>query len=98
MKISKAIYACTAAALSMAAAVGSADAASSRFCEGGNWTLTQQGDTMLARGRHVRFDIDLATMGVRNWTLTGAANPGRLVTVPTVLFAEKTPLHGAVLN
>jgi hypothetical protein len=79
-------------------AAGEADAASSRFCDGGGWVLTQQGNTMLVRGRHVQFDIDLRTMGVRNWTLTGVANPGRLVTRPTVIFSEKTPLHGATLT
>lgn len=78
--------------------VGEAEAARSADCEGGGWVLTQQGDTMLVRGRHVRFDIDLRTMGVRNWALTGAANPGRLVEQPTTIFSEKTPLHGAVLT
>src|SRR3712207_1908961 len=53
---------------------------------------------MLVRGKHVQFDIDMRTMGVRNWTLTGALNPGRLVERPTVIFAEKTPLHGATLT
>jgi hypothetical protein len=77
---------------------GYAEAASSRFCEGGGWVLTQQGNTMLVRGRHVQFDIDLRTGGVRNWTLTGAPNPGRLVERPTMIFSEKTPLHGAVLT
>lgn len=75
-----------------------AAAASSRFCRGGGWVLTQQGNTMLARGLHVQFDIDLRTMAVRNWTLTGAPNPGRLVERPTMIFAEKTPLHGAILT
>jgi hypothetical protein len=37
-------------------------------------------------------------MGVRNWTLTGAQNPGRLVERPTAIFSEKTPLHGTVLT
>jgi hypothetical protein len=77
---------------------GEARAASSRFCEGGAWVLTQQGNTMLVRGRHVQFDIDLRTMAVLNWTLTGAPNVGRLVDRPTVIFLEKTPLHGAVLT
>jgi hypothetical protein len=86
------------AALGIIFTSGPAHAASSRFCEGGRWVLTQQGDTMLVRGTHVRFDIDLRTMAVRNWTLTGAANAGRLVERPTVIFTEKTPLHGAVLT
>jgi hypothetical protein len=84
--------------LGVAFTSGEAQAASSRFCEGGGWVLTQQANTMLVRGKHVRFDIDLRTMGVRNWTLTGAVNPGRLVDQPTVIFTEKTPLHGKVLT
>ncbi len=76
---------------------GQVKAASSRFCEGGGWVLTEKGKTMLVRGRHVQFDIDLRTGGVRNWTLTGALNTGRLVERPTMIFSEKTPLHGAVL-
>lgn len=79
-------------------AAGEAEAASSAFCEGGGWTLTTSGNTLLVRGRHVRFDVNLGTGGVRNWTLTGALNPGRLVTQPTVIFTEKTPLHGATLT
>ena len=75
-----------------------AEAARSRDCEGGGWVLTQQGNLMQVRGRHVHFDLDLRTMEVLNWTLTGAANPGRLVDRPTVIFASKTPLHGAVLT
>jgi hypothetical protein len=77
---------------------GEAEAARSGDCDGGGWVLTQQGDTMLVRGRHIHFDIDLRTMGVRDWALTGAPNPGRLVEEPTVIFSEKTPLHGAVLT
>jgi len=77
---------------------GQVKAASSRFCEGGGWVLTEKGKTMLVRGRHVQFDIDLRTGGVRNWTLTGALNTGRLVERPTMIFSEKTPLHGAVLT
>jgi hypothetical protein len=77
---------------------GEANAASSRFCEGGNWVTTQQGNLLLVRGTHVQFDVDLSTGGVRNWTLTGAANVGRLVERPTVIFSEKTPLHGPILT
>jgi len=74
------------------------EAARSRDCEGGAWRLTPIGTTLQVRGRHVEFDLDLTTGAVRNWTLTGAENPGRLVQTPTVIFLEKTPLHGAVLN
>jgi hypothetical protein len=77
---------------------GRADAASSRFCENGRWVTSQQGDTLFVRGTHVQFDVDLRTGGVRNWTLTGAANVGRLVERPTVIFTEKTPLHGPILT
>ncbi len=44
------------------------------------------------RGRHVTFTIDPATLGVRDYTLTGAPDPQRMVTVPTVVFAAKTPV------
>ncbi|GAB6900309.1 hypothetical protein [Kineosporia succinea] len=44
------------------------------------------------RGKHVTFDIDPATLGVYNYTLTGAADPERMVTEPTVVFASKVPV------
>jgi hypothetical protein len=52
------------------------------------------GPSFLVRGRYVEFTVTAATFGVRNWTLTGAANPlditgGRR----TVVFASKTPDH-----
>lgn len=75
-----------------------AEAARSRDCEGGGWQLTQSGSTLLVRGRHVEFDFDMRTGAVLNWTLTGADNPGRLVSTPTVIFSEKTPLHGVILT
>ncbi|MGY1640483.1 hypothetical protein ACI782_05040 [Geodermatophilus sp. SYSU D00703] len=43
------------------------------------------------RGRHVTFTIDPATLGVVDYTLTGAADPQRMVTAPTVVFAAKVP-------
>ena len=43
------------------------------------------------RGRHVTFTIDPATLGVYDYTLTGAPDPQRLVTGPTVVFASKVP-------
>ncbi|HEV2863553.1 MAG TPA: hypothetical protein VGX48_21250 [Pyrinomonadaceae bacterium] len=97
-KIARALLMVAAAFVGVAFAAGDAEAASSRFCEGGGWVITQQNGVMLVRGRHVQFDIDLRTGGVRNWTLTGALNPGRLVERPTVIFTEKTPLHGASLT
>lgn len=97
-KLVRALALAALALVGVAFAGGEARAASSRFCEGGRWVLTQQGNTLLVRGTHVQFDVDMTTGGVRNWTLTGAANVGRLVERPTVIFAEKTPLHGAVLT
>ncbi|QJE03543.1 hypothetical protein HH212_22550 [Massilia forsythiae] len=52
------------------------------------------------QGRYVQFDVDAATFGVLNWTLTGAANKiditgGRV----TPVFESKMPDHrGLVLN
>jgi hypothetical protein len=43
------------------------------------------------RGRHVTFRIDPATLGVYDYTLTGAADAQRMVTTPTVVFASKVP-------
>jgi hypothetical protein len=43
------------------------------------------------RGRHVTFTIDPATLGVHRYTLTGAPDPQRMVTAPTVVFASKVP-------
>ncbi len=44
------------------------------------------------RGRHVTFRIDPATLGVHDYTLTGAPDPQRMVTAPTVVFASKVPV------
>ncbi|MEU2349636.1 hypothetical protein [Modestobacter sp. NPDC049651] len=46
---------------------------------------------VVVRGVHVGFTIDPATLGVRDYTLTGAPDPQRMVTAPTVVFAAKTP-------
>ncbi|MBC2934272.1 hypothetical protein [Nocardioides sp. zg-1228] len=43
-------------------------------------------------GTHTRFTLDAATFGVRDYTLTGAASPERMVTEPTVVFASKVPV------
>ncbi len=44
------------------------------------------------RGIHVRFDLDPSTLGVYDYTLTGAPDPQRMVTEPTVIFASKVPV------
>jgi hypothetical protein len=43
------------------------------------------------KGVHTAFTFDPATLGVYDYTLTGAAAPDRMVTAPTVLFAKKAP-------
>ena len=47
---------------------------------------------IVVRGVHVRFALDPATLGVYDYTLTGAADPQRMVTAPTVVFASKVPV------
>jgi hypothetical protein len=42
-------------------------------------------------GVHTRFQVDPATLGVYDYTLTGAPDAGRMVTAPTVVFASKVP-------
>ncbi|PSL39951.1 hypothetical protein CLV49_3606 [Labedella gwakjiensis] len=42
-------------------------------------------------GRNNRFTIDPATLGVYDYTLTGAPDTQRMVTSPTVVFASKVP-------
>ncbi|MFJ6651208.1 hypothetical protein ACIQLJ_00260 [Microbacterium sp. NPDC091313] len=42
-------------------------------------------------GRNNRFTIDPATLGVYDYTLTGAADTQRMVTTPTVVFSSKVP-------
>jgi hypothetical protein len=44
------------------------------------------------RGIHVTFTIDPATLGVSDYALTGAPDPQRMVTTPTVVFASKVPV------
>jgi hypothetical protein len=43
------------------------------------------------RGVHVTFTIDPATLGVYDYSLTGAPDPQRMVTASTVVFASKVP-------
>jgi hypothetical protein len=52
---------------------------------------TAPSSPVLVSGRHVGFRIDPATLGVYDYTLTGAADPQRMVTAPTVVFASKVP-------
>lgn len=58
------------------------------------------GASFLVQGKFVAFEVDATTLGIRNYTLTGAANPQDMTGgVPTTIFASKTPDHrGLVLN
>ena len=45
-------------------------------------------------GKYAQFDVDSATLGIRNFTLTGAPNPLDITGgVPTPVFASKLPDH-----
>ena len=52
------------------------------------------GAAFLVKGKYVEFEVVSATLGVRNFTMTGAANPLDITGgSPTVVFAGKTPDH-----
>jgi hypothetical protein len=53
--------------------------------------LNAGGATIRVRGVNNGFDIDATTLGVYNYTLTGAPDTQRMVTGPTVVFASKVP-------
>ena len=92
-------------------ATGAANAASSKGCEGGGFTLEQLGVTVqagqtssvpaaaigagfLVRGRYITFEVDAGTFGIRNYTMTGAANALDITGgTPTAVFASKSPDH-----
>ena len=42
-------------------------------------------------GRHTTFTVDPATLGVYDYSLTGAPAPDRMVIAPTVIFSSKVP-------
>ena len=48
-------------------------------------------DRIAVRGVNNGFDVDVATLGVYDYTLTGAPDTQRMVTRPTVVFASKVP-------
>jgi hypothetical protein len=93
--------------LPLTLAAGRADAATAAGCEGGGFIVlgrsAPQDSTVPARalgasfrvqGRYVQFDVDSATLGIRNYTLTGAPNPLDITGgVPTPVFASKLPDH-----
>lgn len=99
--------------LALALTGGLAAAASSKGCEGGGFRVlglsgktsttvpaASVGASFLVQGKYVQFEVDAATFGIRNYVLTGAANPLDMTGgVPTPVFAAKTPDHrGATLT
>jgi hypothetical protein len=104
---------CIGLAALAALASGAADASSSKGCEGGGFTvlgLAAPKDSSVAIGaltplfrvqdKYVQFDVEAATLGVRNYMLTGAANPLDMTGgVATPIFESKLPDHrGLVLS
>lgn len=103
---------CGAAALALLVSCA-AHAASSKGCEGGAFTvlgLSGPQDTTVpataltplfrVQGKYVQFDVEAATLGVRQYTLTGAPNALDMTGgVPTPIFESKLPDHrGLVLS
>ncbi|WP_263384747.1 hypothetical protein [Granulicella arctica] len=98
------------ATFTLAAATTSAFAAKEAGCVNGGFTLAANVDTngiavanipttIKVVGKYVEFDVDSATLGIRNFTLTGAPAADRLTTTPLVVFASKSPdLRGLTLT
>lgn len=52
------------------------------------------GAGFLVRGRYITFEVDAGTFGIRNYTMTGAANALDITGgTPTAVFASKSPDH-----
>lgn len=52
------------------------------------------GTSFLADGKYVEFTVQPASLGLTDWTFTGAPNPLDITGgVPTVVFASKSPDH-----
>ena len=100
-------------ALALTAASGLAMAASSKGCDGGGFRVLglsgKANQTVaagsvparfLVQGKYGQFEVDAASFGIRDYVLTGAANPLDMTGgVPTPVFASKLPDHrGAVLT
>ena len=92
-----------------ALAAGNAQAAKSEGCEGGGFTVLGRSGaqdssvpaaqvngnaTFLISGKYVRFEVVAATLGILNYTLTGAPNAQDITGgVATPVFASKLPDH-----
>ena len=85
-----------------------AQAASSKFCTGGSYTVLGQTGTkdrfrgtvaapagrFTVQGKYTRFTIDPATFAIYDYAFTGAANPGDLTGGrATGVYASKVPDH-----
>ena len=99
--------------LVLAGAAGSAAAANSAACTGGGFSALGQngrgkvdvaaaslGPSFSVKGKYVEFDVDTATLAIRNYVLTGAANPLDMTGgVRTPIFESKVPdLRGQALT
>src|SRR3954471_24086553 len=99
------------AMLAMATMAQSSFAADSAGCEGGGFKVLGQsgsqsttvpanlvGTVFRVQGKYVQFDVDGATFGVRNYTLTGAANTLDITGgVATPVFESKVPDHRGLM-
>ena len=88
-------------------AAGGARAASSAGCEGGGFTVLglsgpvdssiparSFGTSFTVQGKYVRFDVDAATLGIRNYTFLPTDNPLDMTGgAITPVYASKAPDH-----
>jgi hypothetical protein len=88
-------------------AASPAGAASSKFCDGGNYTVLGKtgaskfrgtvpapAGRFTVQGTYTRFDVDPATFAVFDYTFTGAANRGDMTGGhPVDVYAGKVPDH-----
>jgi hypothetical protein len=85
-----------------------AQAASSKFCDGGSYsvlgkkgqkdrfrgTVAAPAAPFTVQGKYTRFTIDPAAFGITDYAWTGAANPGDMTGGRfTAVYAAKTPDH-----
>lgn len=96
------------AALAAAFAAEPAQAASSKFCDGGSYTVLGKTGTkdrfrgtvpapagrFVVQGRYTQFTIDPATFAIYDYAFTGAPNPGDMTGGRfTPVYAGKVPDH-----
>ncbi|MFD9733145.1 hypothetical protein [Umezawaea sp. NPDC059074] len=88
-------------------AVPAASAASSKFCDGGGFTVLGKSGAsefrgtvpapagrFTVQGRYTRFDVDPATLGIYDYAFTGSPNVGDMTGgVATPVYASKVPDH-----